>query len=46
MNTKPSPPDQWGADDAVLSEEASPNLNSVKISHFEGSKLYQRGPLR
>ena len=30
----------------VRSEEASPSFEKVKISHFDGSKLYQRGPLR
>ena len=30
----------------VRSDEAKPNRESVKISHFEGSKLYQRGPFR
>jgi hypothetical protein len=31
---------------AVRSDDAKPSLANVKISHFEGSKLYQRGPLR
>lgn len=30
----------------MRSDEANPSFESVKISHFDGSKLYQRGPLR
>ncbi len=32
--------------EAVRNELARPRRESVKISHFDGSKLYQRGPLR
>ena len=32
--------------EAVRNEWVRPRRESVKISHFDGSKLYQRGPLR
>ena len=32
--------------EAVRNELARPRRESVKINHFDGSKLYQRGPLR
>jgi len=35
-----------GLSGAVRRAEANFNLESIKISHFDGSKLYQRGPFR
>ena len=32
--------------DGVRKDEANPILERQKISHLEGSKLYQRGPFR
>lgn len=32
--------------ETVRNELVRPRRESVKISHFDGSKLYQRGPLR
>jgi hypothetical protein len=31
---------------ALRRDQANPRNESVEITHFDGSKLYQRGPLR